>query len=78
MSLARYRCFNISSSLSGCIMNLHLSLVFYLSLRVFRVIFLYREEYAAIECAEPACSASTNPSNGVLYTVYAEPITPFI
>lgn len=59
-------------------MNLHLSLVFYLSLRVFCVIFLYREEYAAIECAEPACSASTNPSKGVFYTVYMELITSLI
>lgn len=42
------KCFNISSGLSGLIMNLCLSLVFYLSLRVFCVIFLCREEHTAI------------------------------
>lgn len=45
------KCFNISSGLSGLIMNLYLSLVFYLSLGVFCVIFLYREEHAAIGVA---------------------------
>jgi len=59
-------------------MHLHLSLVFYLSLRVFCVVFLYREKYAAIECAKPACSASTNPSDGVFYSMYVELITPLI
>lgn len=77
-SMPGNKCSSISSSLSGLIANLHFSLAFYLRLGVFHVIFLYREECAGIECAEPTCSASTNPSNSVLYTVYTEFITPLI
>lgn len=55
------KCFNIFSGLSGLIMNLCLSLVFYLSLRVFHVIFPYREEHTAIGVA----GRSTQPAQSL-------------